>query len=246
MLEALSLPRIADLGPIALFLDFDGTVVEIAERPHQVHVAPATLELLGRLARRLDGALAIVSGRPIADIDRLFAPLVLPVAGVHGLMRRDARGAMHGGGTGDDGLGPVRAALELALPDLLIEEKPGALAVHYRSHPERADPCLEAVSRVIAGRGDLELVQGKMVLEVKLKGASKGTAIAAFMHEPPFAGRLPVFAGDDVTDEDGFATVETMGGHSIKVGNGTTRARWRVESAAELIEWLGALADAAE
>jgi trehalose 6-phosphate phosphatase len=139
MLEALSLPRIADLGTIALFLDFDGTIVEISERPHQVHVAPATLELLGRLASRLDGALAIVSGRPIADIDRLFAPLMLPVAGVHGLMRRDATGRMLGVAIDPAVMAPVRAALELALPDLLIEEKPGALAVHYRSHPERAD-----------------------------------------------------------------------------------------------------------
>jgi trehalose 6-phosphate phosphatase len=246
MLKTLPLPTISEVSRIALFLDFDGTIVEIAERPHQVRVDPATRELLSRLTGRLDGALAVVSGRPIADIDRLFSPLVLPIAGVHGLMRRDATGRMLGVAIDPAIMAPVRTALELALPDLLIEEKPGAVAVHYRLRPELGRMCYEAVSNVIASRSDLELVQGKMVLEIKLKGASKGTAIAAFMDEPPFRGRLPVFAGDDVTDENGFAVVEAMGGHAIKVGNGTTRARWRVETAAELIDWLGALAAAEE
>jgi trehalose 6-phosphate phosphatase len=245
MLKALSLPRISNLGPVALFLDLDGTIVEIVEHPHNVHVEPATLKLLARLAVRLAGAIAIVSGRPIEDIDKLFSPLALPVAGVHGLMRRDANGRMFGSNVDVRAMATVKDALELALGQssgLLIERKPGAVAVHYRSHPELEQMCEEAVTNIVAKRSDLELIRGKMVFEVKLKGTSKGTAIAEFMAEPPFRGRLPVFAGDDVTDEDGFAVVEAMGGRSIKVGAGPTRARWRAQSAAELIDWLGTLA----
>jgi len=243
MSKSYSLPTIAGLGSIALFLDLDGTIVEITELPQQVRVEPATVELLARLARRLDGALAIVSGRSLADIDRLFAPLVLPAAGVHGLMRRDAGGRVHAGYLDASVIRSVTEALKQALPALLIEPKPGAVAVHYRTHPELAHDCYAAVRDVVEGRDDLEIVHGKMVYEVKMKGASKGTAIGAFMAEPPFIGRLPVFAGDDVTDEDGFAVVEAMGGHSIKVGDGRTRARWSIATAAALVEWLASLAD---
>ena len=245
MLNDLSLPRVSDPGRVALFLDFDGTIVEIAERPQLVRVDPATLQLLAALADRLEGAVAIVSGRPIEDIDKLFSPLVLPAAGVHGLMRRDAAGRMQGAHFEAGAIAPVREALELALGatrGLLIESKPGAVAVHYRSRPELEEMCYEAVSAAVAGRPGLGLIRGKMVLEIKLNGTSKGTAIRAFMSEPPFRGRLPVFAGDDVTDEDGFAVIDALGGHAIKVGNGSTRARWRAKTAAELIDWLGALA----
>jgi trehalose 6-phosphate phosphatase len=245
MLNTLSLPRVSDLARIALFLDLDGTLVEIVEHPQNVHVEPATLELLARLAARLEGAIAIVSGRPIEDIDRLFSPLALPVAGVHGLMRRDATGRMLAAPLDGSAMASVREALELALgrpSGLFIEAKPGAVAVHYRSRPELQQTCYEAVSNLVDGRTDLELIHGKMVFEIKLKGPSKGTAIAEFMSEPPFLGRLPVFAGDDVTDENGFAVIDALGGHSIKVGPGPTRAHWRAQTAAELLDWLGALA----
>ena len=244
MLKTLSLPRVSDLSHVALFLDLDGTLVEITEHPGQVEVDPATIRLLGDLSRQLDGALAIISGRAIEDIDRLFHPLVLPVAGVHGLMHRDADGRMQSMRIDPAAIGPAERALERALgptPGILIEEKPGAIAVHYRAHPELEEVCYEAASAA-AREGGLELIRGKMVFEVKLKGASKGTAIAAFLREPPFRGRVPVFAGDDVTDEDGFAVVDAAGGYSIKVGNGTSRARWHTGSAAELIGWLGELA----
>ncbi|HXF55012.1 MAG TPA: trehalose-phosphatase [Hyphomicrobiaceae bacterium] len=243
MSKSRSLPPITGLGSIALFLDLDGTIVEITELPQQVRLEPATIELLARLARRLDGALAIVSGRSLADIDRLFAPLVLPAAGVHGLMRRDATGRLHAGPLDTGAIQPVTEVLKRALPALLIEEKPGAVAVHYRTRPELTQACYAAVRDVVEGRDDLEIVHGKMVYEVKLKGASKGTAIGAFMAEPPFVGRLPVFAGDDVTDEDGFAVVEAMGGYSIKVGNGLTKARWTIATTAEFIDWLASLAN---
>jgi trehalose 6-phosphate phosphatase len=244
MLKTLSLPRVSDLGPVALFLDLDGTLVEITEKPHQVRVDPETIALLGGLSRRLDGALAIVSGRAIEDIDRIFHPLVLPAAGVHGLMRRNAAGRIESTRIDPAAVEPVKKALEQALgPALgvLIEEKPGAIAVHYRSRPDLEEVCFEAANAA-ARRGGLELIRGKMVFEVKVKGASKGTAIDAFLREAPFRGRVPVFAGDDVTDEDGFAVVDAAGGHSIKVGNGTSRARWHTGSTAELIGWLGELA----
>jgi trehalose 6-phosphate phosphatase len=139
---------------------------------------------------------------------------------------------------------PVKKALERALgpaPGILIEEKPGAIAIHYRSRPDLENVCYEEASAAARESG-LELIRGKMVFEVKLKGASKGTAIAAFLREAPFSGRVPMFAGDDVTDEDGFAVVDAAGGYSIKVGNGSSRARWHTGSTAELIGWLGELA----
>ncbi len=244
MLKTLALPRVSNLGHVALFLDLDGTLVEITEKPHQVRVDPETIALLGGLSRRLDGALAIVSGRAIEDIDRIFHPLVLPVAGVHGLMRRDAEGRMQTMRIDPAAVEPVKKALERALgpaPGILIEEKPGAIAIHYRSRPDLENVCYEEASAAARECG-LELIRGKMVFEVKLKGASKGTAIAAFLREAPFRGRVPVFAGDDVTDEDGFAVVDAAGGHSIKVGNGTSRARWHTGSTTELIGWLGELA----
>ena len=226
----------------ALFLDVDGTLLEIAAIPAAVHVPERAIRLLRSLRTRLDGALALVSGRRIADLDALFAPLTLPVAGVHGAERRDAAGNRT---TADRGarLTPARrvlAAWQAVHAGTLLEDKGAALALHYRAAPEWEAAARRAVIEALAAVGpDFHLQEGKKVLELKAFSTGKGSAIEAFMQEPPFVGRLPVFIGDDITDEDGFETVNRLGGYSIAVGHERlTRASWRLNDEGEVLKWL--------
>ena len=211
----------------ALFLDFDGTMVDIAPQPEAVHVPQPLIRRLEWLQEYLEGAVAVISGRPIEQIDAFLSPLKLAVAGVHGAERRGADGTVSLLSTHP--LEAVeRAANDLAAkhPDLLVENKRGSVALHYRQAPQLEAQCLEAMQTAVQGSPGLTLLRGKMVVEAKPGGASKGRAIEAFMKEPPFAGRLPVFIGDDITDEVGFSTVQNAGGLGIKVGEGATVA-WR-------------------
>jgi len=228
----------------ALFLDFDGTLVALAETPEAVHVPPALVPLLGDLHDLLGGALAVVSGRQIDVIDRLLAPLRLPAAGEHGVQRRDADGRMQEQ-RAPDLKAVLDAANELARvhEGLLVERKHAAIALHYRRAPQLEAVCRGAMARVIDGQPQLELMHGKFVFEVKLAGINKGVAIDAFMHEAPFAGRVPVFAGDDTTDESGFSVVQPRGGVAIKVGAGPSQALHRLDSPREVLEWLAAARD---
>jgi trehalose 6-phosphate phosphatase len=224
----------------ALFLDVDGTLVEIAPTPDLVRVEPALIEALGRLRRRLP--VALVSGRTIANLDTLFQPLVLPAAGVHGLERRRSDGVLVGSGEGDV-LEPLRRAVAEfaeAHPGVVLEDKGLSLAIHYRLAPAAEDAALALTAGIVAGReAALRRIAGKMVVEIQPRRADKGSAIAAFMAEPPFAGRRPVFVGDDATDEDGFAAVNGMGGHSILVGSPRqTAAGSRLASVAAVHRWL--------
>lgn len=236
---------LGDARRLAIFLDFDGTLVDIVDRPDAVVLASQTREALARLTSATDGAVALVSGRDIDDIDGLVAPLRLPVAGVHGLTRRDARGHR----TVAPAVGGLPPEAELALapllarsPRLLLERKTSALALHYRQAPELEADCVVAMLALAQTAPGLIVVRNKMVVELRPAGTDKGDAIAAFMTEPPFAGRLPVFAGDDVTDEDGFVVVNAFGGVSIKVGEGETSARWRASDGEEFRGWLADLA----
>ena len=213
----------------ALFLDFDGTVVDIAPQPHAVHVPQALIETLRWLDEELDGAVAMISGRPIAQIDELLAPLRLAVAGVHGAERRGADGGMTLLSTHPlEQVEQVARQLAAEHPGLLVENKRGSLALHYRMAPELEDTCVQAMQKAVDESPGITLLRGKMVVEAKPGGASKGRAIEAFLAEPPFAGRTPVFIGDDITDEVGFATVQRLGGLGIKVGPGTTVAWQRL------------------
>ena len=231
----------------ALFLDFDGTIAEIAPEPELAFAPEATKAVIAALQDRLGGALAVVSGRRIADLDVLLSPLRFPAAGLHGLERRDAAGRLHPA--------PVPASVARlrdrlagligARPGVRLEDKGASLALHYREAPEAGPDCDAAMREAVRDLADLHLVHGKMVIEAKPKGATKGTAIRSFMAEPPFRGRVPIFAGDDVTDEDGFAVAAELGGAGIKVGAGETRARHRVPSVAALAAWLAASAAAA-
>jgi trehalose 6-phosphate phosphatase len=228
----------------ALFLDVDGTILEIAPTPEAVEVPALAVPAIAAASERLAGAVALVSGRRIADLDRLFAPLRLPAAGSHGAERRTAQGLVferHDAAK----LAPARELLARfaeAHAGVLLEDKRDALALHYRLAPTLEPAARRIVAEAVAAVGPAFGVQeGKMVFEIKARAASKGRAIEDFMAEPPFCGRLPVFVGDDLTDEDGFDVVNRLGGHSIAVGVArATRARWRLRDAAHVLRWLAA------
>lgn len=235
------LPRYPDARNTALFLDFDGTLVEIADRPDAIAVADATRGAVATIAQHTGGALAIVTGRDIATIDAFVAPLQLPIAGVHGFSRRDAGGQLQGPVVDDVLLAHFKRELtplcELH-PGLIVETKAGSVALHYRARPELADVCVETMERIVDGARGFRVALGKMVVEAQPDGANKGTAVMAFMAEAPFAGRVPLFAGDDVTDEDAFAAVNAAGGISIKVGDGHTVASYRSPTTSAFLAWL--------
>lgn len=221
----------SETADYALFLDFDGTLVDIAPRPEAVVVPPRLVETLARMQRLLGGAIAVVSGRPIAQIDAYLDPLRLAVAGVHGAERRRADASL--ALLEPPSLTRVLAAAQALAqdhPDLQVERKRGSLALHYRLAPQLEGRCIAVMQEAVEASAGLSLLRGKMVVEAKPSAASKGLAIEAFLQEPPFAGRLPVFIGDDVTDEVGFATVQRLGGLGVKVGEGASVAAHRLAS----------------
>lgn len=228
----------------ALFLDFDGTLVAFAETPDAVEVPSLIVALLGDLHVMLEGALAIVSGRQIDVLDRFLAPLRLPLAGEHGMQRRDAAGNRWEQQCPDLDL-VLEACNGLAKdhPSLLVERKHAAVALHYRRAPGLEVLCRETLRTVLEGKPQFEMLHGKFVVEVIPAGVNKGNAITAFMREHPFSCRVPVFVGDDTTDESGFCAVQSRGGSAIKVGPGPTLARHRLDSPQAVYEWLVATRD---
>lgn len=241
----MSSPPLPDLP--ACFLDFDGVLVAIADTPDGVRVASDLPALLERLAERSGGALAVVTGRPIHEVDKLLAPARLPAAGLHGFEHREeGGGAVRSEGVPQE-LEELKRRLEASgiFDDKVrLEEKRAGLAVHYRAAPERADEVKRVVHEALEGLGTLHAIPGKMVVEAKRTGFDKGAAIRNFMAVAPFAGRTPVFLGDDVTDEDGFRVVNQMGGVSIKVGEGATEAAHRIADVDQVHRWLADLAAA--
>lgn len=226
----------------AVFLDFDGTLVEIAPKPDQVVVGTTERRLLSDLDARLGGAIAVVSGRAIADLDHLLAPLTLSAAGLHGLERRLGGGSIKRM-VAAPWMGRVAADIEAfarAHPGTLVENKGLSVAVHYRAVPEAATAVRQFVDACAAALGDAAVVQlGKMVVELRPAGSDKGSAIESFMTLAPFRDRRPVFLGDDLTDEHGFAAVNRLGGLSIRVGMPVeTLARWALPSVAAAQAWL--------
>ena len=227
----------------ALFLDFDGTLIDIAPHYDQVQVPPALRQLLKQLFKQLNGAVAIVSGRSLFDLDAFLGPLKLPLAAEHGAVCRFA----------DRQLAAitspllqevirVAAALAAQHPTLRVEIKTHAVALHYRQAPELQAMCLEAMAEAATRTPGVELLHGKFVVEVKPAGINKGTAIQALMRQPPFVGRVPVFAGDDITDEAGFLAVQSLGGDTIKIGAGPTQARYRFADPLSFRQWLSSCA----
>ena len=240
------MPPVELLRGASLFLDFDGTLVEIVERPDAVQVDAALTMLMARLADKLQGRLAIISGRPRAEIDALFGGRRFAVGGSHGLELRWSDGRLDAP-IADSRFEPVIAEMRLlaaAHPGAMVEEKPFGVALHYRGAPEAEASC-RALAQRLASEAGLSLQAGKMVVELRLAGADKGTALDAFMARPPMRGTQPVFIGDDLTDEDAFVAAARAGGHGISVGvPRPSAARYRLPDVRATRAWLEAAADA--
>lgn len=228
----------------ALFLDLDGTLLEFAATPDGVAPSARLRRLLPDLAALEHGAVAFVSGRTIDDLDALLAPHRFAIAGLHGVERRRADGRELPSLVEARELDPLRdklAAFAAARPGIVLEDKQLALAVHFRQVPERADEVAELGTELAESLPEgWDSLHGNHVLEIKPVAADKGAAIRDFMSEPPFAGRTPIFVGDDVTDEDGFRVVNDLGGISVKVNHGPTSARWRLADVDAVTTWLEA------
>lgn len=242
------LPTIAENW--ALFLDVDGTLLDLEPRPDAVAVPRGLRETLAALHRRLGGALALVSGRAIADLDRIFAPLRLPAAGQHGAERRRRADSAIMPTVPRTDFAILLARLEsfaAANPDVIIEFKGNSVAVHCRRDPKTlAAAGLIVAQAVTDSGGALDMLPAHGGFDVKPSSASKRRAIDAFMAEQPFHGRVPVFAGDDATDEGAFAATIERAGHAIRVGEGTSLAPLRVADPTELRRWLGVSIEARE
>lgn len=235
----------------ALFLDVDGTLIEIAPEPDAVVVPPRLIAVLGRLQEALGGALALVSGRTIDRLDTMFAPLRLAAAGGHGLERRGGDGRVHRPPARTAETARLRAAFSdfaAARPGVIVEDKGLSVALHFRLAPACERDALALAGRVAREIGDgFRIQRGKMMVEVRPEGGTKGSVVDSFMAEPPFAGRTPVFVGDDVTDEDGFAAANRRGGLSMRVGDGVPSvARFHIGGVAALLDWLDILAGGTE
>jgi trehalose 6-phosphate phosphatase len=227
----------------ALFLDVDGCLLDLARTPDAVRVTPRLRAVLQALAQRLDGALALVSGRPLEGLDRLFAPLRLPAAGLHGLERRSdascapapppaaALAAVHREAIG----------IAAAFPGALVEDKGVALGLHWRAAPGAMDALRAFAEAALPRLPGYRLQHGDHVVELRPAAGDKGSAIEALLDDPPFRGRQPVFAGDDVTDESGFAVVNARNGISVVVGGREpSAAHYALRSPAAVLRWLGA------
>lgn len=230
----------------ALFLDFDGTLTEIAATPDAVTIDAGLPSILLDIAKSMSGAVAIVSGRPIIQIDRLLAPALLPAAGQHGLERRRSDGSVDQISRYQQALNGVKEAMQPLAesdPQLLLEDKGLTVALHFRNAPDKASICRKTVQTAVNRFPDLELLEGKMVLEARPRNVNKGKAVQAFMSEGPYRGRVPVMVGDDVTDEDAFRLVNDLQGVTIKVGAGETQAHHRLSTVSDVLRWLKQLRD---
>lgn len=226
----------------ALFLDIDGTLLDLAPTPDAVVMPQNLPSVLKSLARALGGALALVSGRSLDSIDTLF-PGQWDAVGCHGAeWRRGGRAVIPKAPWSEEFVAGIEAAASL-LPGVVLERKRLSLALHFRAAPEQ-EAAVRDLAEAVVGKAypRLGLLEGKSVIEVIPAGISKGAAIERFMAVPPYAGKRPVFAGDDVTDESGFAAVNRMGGISIHVGNSAlTTARFRFPDCEAMRHWLGGL-----
>jgi trehalose 6-phosphate phosphatase len=226
----------------ALFLDFDGTLVGIAPHPSAIHRPLYMPQLLLHTQQILGGALAIVTGRSIADIDHFLAPLEFAVAGEHGAHRRDTQGHLHHthAWAAAQTAYMLRAAqlLQIEYPALWCEVKTTGFTLHYRSAPGLGQACWDTLAPLATQTPACALIRGKYGIELRPSDVGKGVAVRSYMQESVFAGRKPVFVGDDVADEDGFDAAQRAGGYGIKVGSGPTAARYRADGPADVREWL--------
>ena len=241
-MSKMELPPRLDPDRAALFLDYDGTLVELAPRPDLAVADPALRTLLADLQARCRGALAIVSGRPVGDIDGFLAPLRLTVAGLHGLALRRHDGTMLETAAPGPAVEAARAALASSPrrhPGTLLEDKRWTLALHFRQAPGAADAATALADELARQSGErLRVQRGKMVIELVPEGGDKGSAIVGLLAADEFRDRVPVFVGDDLTDEAGFRRVNQLGGVSVRVGFGTSEARFGLADVVALRRWL--------
>ena len=233
-----------DLRKVALLLDFDGTIVDLAPTPESVQVPPSLRRALARLIERTGGAVALVSGRPVADLDRFFAPMRLPIVGVHGAELR----LLNDVATEKRDPAALEPRLRRALGELEgagvgVEDKGSSVALHYRLVPERAGLIRAAVEEICAQTWDppIEVLPGKAVIEIKPRRFSKGSAVRELMTHPPFAGRTPLFIGDDTTDESVFGLLPQLAGIGCSVGRLIPGTQGTFRSPQHVRSWLARL-----
>ncbi|MEK0265081.1 trehalose-phosphatase [Stenotrophomonas rhizophila] len=208
----------------ALFLDVDGTLIEFADDPESVVLLPDVREAIGRISDRLDGAVALISGRPLAQLDALFAPLNLPAAGLHGHEVRNHEQRAQSSDPSADTSEWLHALHQQAMrfahgtPGVLVEDKGRSLALHWRGAPHAANDVRAFAERHIRGHAGYRLQPGDHVIEFLPEGSDKGRAMRQLMLQPPFRDRMPVFVGDDLTDEFGFGAANDLHGWSVLVG----------------------------
>lgn len=237
------LPSALAFSSIALFLDFDGTLVPIASHPDAVMLPLRQRRLLSVLQTQLEGAVAIISGRRLADLERLTAPLPLTLAGCHGAQRRDSDGTRHAAQIEPEAaadLGTILAEFSQQHPGTVFEDKTYAFALHYRQAPQYERACRDMMTRLWqAYRGTYQLTEGKCLLELRHHACHKGRAVQTLLDTPPFQQRTPLFIGDDSTDEDAFPVVNAHGGFSVRVGEAAqSQATYRLDSVEEVLSWL--------
>ena len=226
----------------ALFLDVDGCLLDLAERPDAVRVSPRLRTVLQALSQRLGGALALVSGRPLAGVDQLFAPLRFAGAGLHGLERRNGVQCSPSLPRPPvlDAVREEARAVAAGYPGALVEDKDVALGLHWRGAPEAMEALRHFAEAVLPRLPGYRLQHGKHVVELRPAAGDKGQAIEALLQDEPFRGRTPVFAGDDITDESGFAVVNARDGISVLVGDREpSAAHFGLRSPAAVRRWLG-------
>lgn len=246
MTNQLSAILSACAGPVAIFTDFDGTLVEIAPRPDAIDVPESLAGRLGALQSSLDGAFAIISGRTIANIDGFLSSPTFSISGSHGAEQRHLGRQSPASAEHAESAARISRTLSEQFDGddrILVEPKPSGVAVHYRAAPERGPDVRRAMDRALERTPDFQAIDGKKVIEARPRGTDKGAAIAALMEQAPFSGRTPLFIGDDVTDEDGFRTVNAMGGITVKVGPGDSEARFRLPDVPSVLDLLDRLAD---
>lgn len=237
--EPLSLP--VKQQAFAFFFDVDGTLAAIKPTPDQVTIPEAVITALNRLTSICHGAVAVVSGRPIRELEALVAPLNMPMAGVHGAELKIPGKPRISKQLPGTAFASLRHQLTEALtqyPGVKLEDKGIALALHYRQATQHAESILSLAQRMTHDYPQLVLQQGKCVVELKPDGCDKGAAIRELMACTPFAGRCPVFIGDDLTDEAGFTVVNEYDGMSIKVGPGDSAAHYRLTDVDAVHQWL--------
>ncbi|WP_161860710.1 trehalose-phosphatase [Algicella marina] len=232
-------PPLVSLATHAICLDFDGTLVDIAATPDGIEVPETLAPLLNHLLAETDGATALISGRDVAALRRHLPEYKGPIIGSHGGERSDAPGRIDTSGLPD--ARAVIAEVHALAAGLRVEEKPHGAVLHYRAEPDRADEA-ETTARAIAARfPGFTLQRAKMAWEIHPEGISKDRALATLFESPPFQGRLPLFAGDDTTDEPALAHVAQKGGIAIRIGGGDSAAPYHLETPSDMLSWLASL-----